>query len=221
MIRRNGVATAIFALKREDPRKRSQSTDERIHLWISHGAHRYWCAVATSSHSLILPSGWKPLNTQSGSQHNSWATCTCQGSHMQCPSWSILTKGETSSQFCLHNVQIARYQKEKDHSLPPSFRWYGWKVQPHAWDTTIQVCRPQSKGLGLAYPLPCDGISISWSCAGTRNTIDLIFGRSEEELHSGASDYTHALQERLEKTQKFAREHLETMSSRTKQKHDL
>ena len=50
--------------------------------------------------------------------------------------------------------------------------------------------------------------------------IDLIFGRPEEEPHQGTIDYARALQEEL-RVHHFARTHLETMSSKMKQKHDL
>ena len=46
--------------------------------------------------------------------------------------------------------------------------------------------------------------------------VDLMFGHPEEP-HQRASDYAHAL---LESSQ-LAREHLETMTNRMKQKHDL
>ena len=49
----------------------------------------------------------------------------------------------------------------------------------------------------------------------------LIFGRPEEEPHQGTNDYARALQERVERVHHLARKHLETMSSKMKQKHDL
>ena len=51
--------------------------------------------------------------------------------------------------------------------------------------------------------------------------IDLIFGYPEEDPHQGASDYAHALQERFERVHNFAKEHLDAMTNRMKQKHDL
>ena len=74
-----------------------------------------------------------------------------------------------------------------------------------AYDHDSTGCSPSKMMLGREIKLP----------------VDLIFGRPEEEPHQGASDYAHALQERFERVHNYAREHLETITSRMKQKHDL
>ena len=66
-------------------------------------------------------------------------------------------------------------------------------------------CSPSKMMLGRELKLP----------------VDLIFGRPEEEPHQGTNDFARALQERVERVHHFARKHLETMSSKMKQKHDL
>ena len=100
-------------------------------------------------------------------------------------------------------IQLSKFadHNQKDWDLHIPFLVMTYRSADH--DST--GCSPSKMMLGREIKLP----------------VDLIFGRPEEEPHQGASDYAHALQERFERVHNFAREHLDTMTSRMKQKHDL
>ena len=100
-------------------------------------------------------------------------------------------------------MQLSKFadHNQKDWDLHIPFLVMAYRSADH--DST--GCSPSKMMLGREIKLP----------------VDLIFGRPEEEPHQGASDYAHALQERFERVHNFAREHLDTMTSRMKQKHDL
>ena len=100
-------------------------------------------------------------------------------------------------------MQLSKFadynQRDWDQHIP--FLLMAYRSAIH--DTT--GCSPAKMMLGRELKLP----------------IDLMFGRPEEELPQTATDYTSALQERLERVYDFARAHLRVASDKMKQRYDL